>query len=32
MAGFESMLNNQLMLLVYLIVGVIARRKGILDD
>lgn len=26
------MLNNQLILLVYLFVGVIARKKGILDD
>ncbi len=31
MSGFQSMLNNQLILLVYLAVGAIAWKKGIID-
>ena len=32
MNGFESMLNSQLVLLVYLGAGAAARKKGIIDD
>ncbi len=32
MVGFGKMLNNEMILLVYLAAGVIARKTGILDD
>ncbi len=32
MSGFQSMLNNQMILLVYLAVGAMARKKGIIDE
>ncbi len=32
MSGFQNMLNNQLILLIYLAVGIAARKKGIIDE